>query len=241
MAKLRSRTGQLLFTAEHASNRIPKEYQDRFRGAEAALHSHRGWDPGTRELAETLAGHFRVPLFMGQWSRLLIELNRSPHHPRLWSEFSRDFTDSQKQALLRKVYSPYREQIWKRIGRWVQQGRRVIHIGVHSFTPVFEEKTRSTDIGLLFDPGRRLESVFCRRWQQALKAGSPELTVHRNQPYLGKADGLVTWLRKEFPAEAYLGIELEVNQRFPLGPRSHWSTLQNRLIASLEDIRRELH
>ena len=43
-------------------------------------------------------------------------------------------------------------------------------------------------------------------------AEDPELSVRFNYPYLGKADGFPTYLRKLFP-DNYSGIELEVNQK----------------------------
>jgi hypothetical protein len=36
--------------------------------------------------------------------------------------------------------------------------------------------------------------------------------VRRNYPYRGTADGFTTYLRRQFSARKYLGIELEVNQ-----------------------------
>jgi hypothetical protein len=60
----------------------------------------------------------------------------------------------------------------------------------------------------------------------------PEMRVRRNYPYLGKTDGLTTYLRRQFPAEQYLGIELEVNQRC-LEPAVRCRRLQDDLIASL--------
>ena len=41
----------------------------------------------------------------------------------------------------------------------------------------------------------------------------PKFKVRFNSPYLGKADGFTTYLRKKFP-DKYSGIELEVNQKF---------------------------
>ena len=37
--------------------------------------------------------------------------------------------------------------------------------------------------------------------------------MRRNYPYAGKGDGLTSYLRRRFPPGAYVGIELEVNQR----------------------------
>ena len=39
------------------------------------------------------------------------------------------------------------------------------------------------------------------------------LNIRYNYPYLGKADGFTTYLRKQFPTN-YMGIEIEVNQKF---------------------------
>jgi hypothetical protein len=56
--------------------------------------------------------------------------------------------------------------------------------------------------------------------------------LRRNYPYRGQSDGLTTALRRQFGAR-YLGIELEINQRWPLGPRSAWQTLQADLQATI--------
>jgi hypothetical protein len=54
-----------------------------------------------------------------------------------------------------------------------------------------------------------------------------ELRVRRNYPYLGKADGFTTYLRRHFPVDRYAGVEFEVNPKHPLGevggyPCSRW-------------------
>jgi hypothetical protein len=54
---------------------------------------------------------------------------------------------------------------------------------------------------------------LCARWVATLRRRAPQLRVRRNYPYLGRADGLTTYLRRRFPAGAYIGVELEVNQR----------------------------
>ena len=51
----------LLLTCEHAGNRIPRAYAPLFRGADALLATHRGWDPGAYVLARFLAKRLRVP------------------------------------------------------------------------------------------------------------------------------------------------------------------------------------
>jgi len=224
---------QLLFTAEHASNAVPARYRAVAERAGAALDTHRGYDPGTAELARRLARAFQAPLVLGRYSRLLIELNRSLHHPRLWSEFSRSLPPGQKRELIADYYQPYRDEVAGHIQRLARHGC-VLHISVHSFTPELEGQVRTADIGLLYDPARRAEAAFCARWKEVLQEGG-HLRVRRNYPYLGKADGLVTHLRRVFPEPVYVGVELEVNQRFPLGTAPVWRTIQTRICESLAE------
>ncbi|HAV65568.1 MAG TPA: N-formylglutamate amidohydrolase [Verrucomicrobiales bacterium] len=222
---------QLLFSCEHASNRIPAKHRAVAEDAGRVLGTHRGHDPGTLELGRRLARKFRAPLFVGKWSRLLIELNRSRHHPRLWSEFSRQLAGSEKQSLIDDYYLPYRDAVESEIRRLESSGGPVLHVSLHSFTPVLDGVVRNADLGLLYDPARAAERDLCGRWQVALRELAPGLGVRRNYPYRGVADGFTTHLRRRFTANEYLGIELELNQRF-VGARG-WRDLQRVIADSL--------
>jgi len=228
-------TPNLLFTAEHASNAIPARYLDVATRAGAMLRMHRGHDPGTAELARNLARAFKAPLIAGRYSRLLIELNRSLHHPRLWSEFSKSLDATRKQQIIQSYYQPYRDAVVEQIRKLSQAGGRVLHISVHSFTPELDGEIRNADIGLLYDPVRSTERDFCIRWKTKLDKERLQLRIRRNYPYRGIADGLVTHLRKQFSGKTYAGIELEVNQSFPLGPATTWRNVQEVIVRSLAD------
>lgn len=227
------RAVSLFFTCEHASNRIPLSCREVATRAGNELNTHRGHDPGALELSKLFSKKLVAPLFTGKWSRLLIELNRSRHHPKLWSEFSKSLSREAKRRLLDDYYGPYRDSVQQFIHDETARGHQVIHIGVHSFTPCLNGETRNADIGLLYDPRRPDELDFCRGWSAAISERQPELRVRKNYPYRGAADGFTTHLRKQFRAADYLGIELEVNQRFPLGPLKEWRRLQRTLVESL--------
>ena len=62
---------------------------------------------------------------------------------------------------------------------------------------------------------------------------APAMRVRRNYPYQGRGDGLTSLLRKRYPDEAYVGIELEVNQRFVLAGGTPWDTLRTQVVDSL--------
>ena len=117
----------------------------------------------------------------------------------------------------------------------MSRGRRVIHISSHSFTPELDGKVRHADVGLLYHPARRGETELCARWKASLAAFAPALRVRRNYPYAGKGDGLASHLRRRFPRGAYVGIELEVNQRIVLAAGRRWTALRGVLIDSLRE------
>lgn len=236
--------GHVVLSCEHAGNHVPPEFAALFDSAAAreALESHRGWDPGSLAIGEAMAGVLDAPLVVQRVTRLLVECNRSLDHPRLFSEFSAGLGGEERRAVVERYWRAHRERVRELVGadevegggcgvgrdRGVAEGPRagdgalgtapVVHIGVHTFSPVWKGRERETDIGLLYDPGRRAEAELARGWRKAIYASPALLTgplrVHLNRPYRGWTDGLTTALRGELPESRYLGIELEVSQRF---------------------------
>ncbi len=226
----------IIITCEHGGNCVPSPYARLFRGRQRALESHRGYDPGALTMARALARACAAPLIASTVSRLVIELNRSPRHPQLYSQVMKRAPCEAKKAALERHYRPYRAALEAGVRREVRRGSRVIHISSHSFTPRLRGVVRTADVGLLYDPRRRSETRLCERWQAALRARAPWLRVRRNYPYAGYSDGLTTYLRTRFDDAHYSGIELEINQRYPLGDAQAWTRLRRIVIAALRDV-----
>jgi predicted N-formylglutamate amidohydrolase len=222
-----------LISCEHGGKRIPAPWRALFSGHAALLNSHRGYDPGALRMARELAAAFDAPLFAATVSRLLIELNRSPGHPGLYSGITRGLPRAVRQELLERHYLPYRNALEQCAAALVADGKRVVHVSSHSFTPELDGEVRNADIGLLYDPSRPGEAALCRRWQQALRNVAPALKVRMNYPYAGTGDGFTTALRRRFAAERYVGIELEINQKHALARGRHWQGVRAAVIAAL--------
>jgi predicted N-formylglutamate amidohydrolase len=223
----------LLITCEHGGNRIPARYRALFRGRRALLDSHRGYDPGALVMARTLAAAFNAPLVASTVSRLVVDLNRSIGHPRLFSAATHGAPLVLRAEIVERHYLPHRGEVERLVTQAVGRGRRVIHIASHSFTPALDGKVRRADVGLLYHPGRRGEAALCARWKASLANVAPELRVRRNYPYAGKGDGLTSHLRLRFPPGAYVGIELEVNQKIVTKAGRCWTALRRALVESL--------
>ena len=221
-------TKQVILSCEHGGNRIPAAWRELFAGAEAVLDSHRGWDPGALECARRLAAELDRPLISSSTSRLLVELNRSLHHRQLFSEYTRSLPEAARQSIINKHYLPYRDRLQQEIGRLIKRRGFALHLSIHTFTPVLNKEVRNADIGLLYDPQYRYERIFALRLRDSLYDHEDGLKVRRNYPYRGNADGVTTYLRKQYPASHYAGLELEINQRYPLGGDRHaWRRLQH--------------
>ena len=221
----------LVLTCEHGGNVIPEEYAHVFssHGAREALSSHRGLDIGALALANALARRFDAPLIASEVSRLLCDLNRSLNNAGLFSDFALGLTPAEREAVLGRHYHPHRQRVELELGR--RLGRGVLHLAVHSFTPELRGEVRRADIGLLYDPARPEETAWCERYKQVLSRLAPDLRVRRNYPYLGKTDGLATFLRRKYPATSYVGVELEVNQALLTGAEAK----RDQVLAALAD------
>jgi predicted N-formylglutamate amidohydrolase len=203
----------ILLTCEHGGNEIPPEYETFFEGHHEIVRSHRGWDPGALELTLSLAELLDSPVYYSEISRLLVELNRSEHHPALFSSFIKKLPPKDRDSIKDTYYHPFRNRVVKHISQAVQTGCYVIHLSVHSFSAELNGIERNADIGLLYDPARHNERKLAVMIAESLKESGTELRVRMNYPYRGKSDGHITSLRKKFGSAEYAGIELEVNQK----------------------------
>lgn len=203
---------QYLITCEHGGNQIPTAYAADFAAHTELLQSHRGWDKGALSCALLISKRLHYPLYYSEISRLLVECNRTLQHPELFSQISKDFADAEKERIVAQYYMPYRNQLEDFISESIAAGNTVIHLSIHSFTPILHGQTRKTEIGILYDPERKLESRYAHKWQKHIQKKNDSWRVKMNYPYLGTDDGLTSFFRQKFP-ENYAGLELEINTK----------------------------
>lgn len=227
MAIVLNKAFSIVVTCEHGGCDVPLNYKPLFEGKDRLLQTHRGYDRGALELAKELSKKINAPLYFSEITRLLVDLNRSVGNRALFSEITKNLTKEEKLEILNGFYTPYRNEVEKEIGKEIERGRGVIHLSVHTFTPELNGKVRDADIGLLYDPRREWEMRFVREWIRLLKG---EWKVRLNYPYKGQSDGFTTALRKRFGDDKYVGIELEVNQRFAIEGGVEWLKLKEDIV-----------
>lgn len=210
-----------LVTCEHASPAIPPEWREKLEPYCATCETHRIWDPGALEIANHLGNRLQAPVLPGEQTRLLVDLNRSVGHPRLFAPVLDDLPETVKTGILTKYYYPYRHRAVHLLEQWMTERTPVIHLSVHSFTPVLDGIPRKTDFGLLYDTNHRAERALAQIWINHLRNAAPDLICRENHPYAGASDGHCTSLRRcHGRAMNYLGFELEFNQGLPLAEKA---------------------
>lgn len=216
---------KLMLTCEHASNKLPAAFKKAVPAE--VLKTHRAYDIGACSVFRKLV-KFAKPEFYceGKFSRLFVDLNRTITNKSAFSEYYDALEASDKSAAEKAkaqaiaYWQEYRAAIEKFVDSALKPKTRaaksepeIVHLGIHSFTPVLNGKVRNADIGILYDPTRPQERAYANVIKAEIKRLYPAMKVRFNYPYKGSSDGLTTTLRKKF-GPRYAGLEIEINQKF---------------------------
>ena len=176
----------LLIIADHASNFIPKKYNN-LGLVRKEIFTHIAYDLGVRELAINLSNKLDSYLVLGEYSRLLIDCNRDINDPTLIPVISdrklilgnKKITKNERSFRVNKFYKPYHNKIKEMI---LEKQINVI-ISVHSFNPIFKGKKRLIEYGILSNQDRRLSDYIIN------ELDVKENMVGDNKPYKGSLVG----------------------------------------------------
>ena len=179
-------SAKLLILADHASNYIPKKYNNLGLKKKDVV-THKAYDLGIKELAINLSNKLNSQLVLGQYSRLLIDCNRDEDDPTLISAISdrklilgnKKITKQEKNYRINKMYRPYHEKIKKKI----LENKINMIISLHSFNPIFKGKKRFLKYGILSNQDRRLSDLILNELKKEKKI------VGDNEPYKGSLIG----------------------------------------------------
>lgn len=200
--------GRVVILCEHASNRIPAEY-DGLGLAETDRDSHAAWDPGARALSLALSAALDAPFVASTVSRLVYDCNRPPEAPSAMPEKSElvevpgnaGLSQDARDARTAAVYEPFCAAVAKVLDA---RGPDTVVVTIHSFTPVYFGKQRAVELGLLHDDDSRLVDAMMTRADQI----APRI-VERNEPY-GPQDGVTHSLRLHALSRGLANVMIEV-------------------------------
>ncbi len=206
-----SGTSEILLICEHASNVIPQRLGDMGLD-ENTRESHIAWDPGALLVAKELSRLFDATLISANFSRLVYDCNRPPESKASMPEKSeiylvpgnRNLDDSERNARIESIYLPFKQEISQIVANRIKAGRRPILVTIHSFTPVYNDKQRDVELGVLHDEDTTLADGILNAAQSLSK-----LDARRNQPY-GPQDGVTHTLRVHALPDKLLNVMIEI-------------------------------
>ena len=203
--------GPFLFICEHASARIPPPLTTTTRDA-IWLHTHWGIDIGARGLTLALAEQTGSQAVLARFSRLLCDANRHRDHVDLIRQsvegvplsFNAGLDEAEVIRRVELYHEPYHQAVGAVLAA---AGPQTFLVSMHSFTPVWDQRLRPMDIGVLFDEEHSGDDA--RTLEAALQKEG--FFTALNEPYSGR-NGLMYTAHRHGIANDALFLELEINQ-----------------------------
>ena len=177
---------RILFLADHASNYIPSSFKN-LGLKKNQLKSHIAYDLGIKELCINLSNLLNSKYIIGEYSRLIIDLNRDILDPTLIPEIvdrkiiakNLNLSSYDKGKRISEIYNKYHHKIRTTI----THNNIMVVISLHSFNPIFKKKKRKIHFGILSNQDRRLSDCIIKEMK------SRKLKVGDNEPYEGNLIG----------------------------------------------------
>jgi predicted N-formylglutamate amidohydrolase len=181
----------VVLLCEHASNFIPAEYSG-LGLTPPDLQRHIAWDIGAASVTRRLSSLLDAPAFLGNYSRLLIDLNRPLHtHSSIVTRSeatdipgNASLTQAERARRTARIFTPFHEAVEQHLARRAAAGRASVIVAVHSFTPSFHGTPREWHAGILYDKAQAFAFATIDRLRQS----GHGLKVDANVPYTVSPD-----------------------------------------------------
>jgi predicted N-formylglutamate amidohydrolase len=173
----------IVLVCDHASNRVPRSLGT-LGLDEEQLQSHIAWDPGSAELARKLSAKLDATLLLSNYSRLIIDCNRSPgeadsipaQSAGIEIPGNQDLTEQDANQRRQQLFDPYQQAISNLLDSRNSGSTKLLSI--HSFTPVLNQQQRPWAMGVCYDHSKN----WARKMLRELRKRTEEM-IGDNQPY----------------------------------------------------------
>lgn len=174
----------VILTCEHAGDVVPAQL-NLLGMTPDDYKCHYAVDIGVRDVMRYLSGMLNAPAILGNYSRLVVDLNRGTDHPTTFAPTGEgkpvpgniDISDDDKARRILEIYEPYHTALTGIIDRVTGAGTIPVVVSVHSFTPKFFAFVRPWEIGFLHSDDSRLSQALIAYFRRL------GYTVGDNEPY----------------------------------------------------------
>ena len=202
-----------VLSCDHASRTLPR-CLGHLGLNEQELRAHIAWDIGIAGVGRALAERLDGYLILQNYSRLVIDVNRTPGTPQSILTFSEAtrvpgneaITAAEAEQRAAEIFWPNHQQLAAELDRRRDAGLPTIFVALHSFTPVFLGRARPWHAGVLYQRDRRLAQHVL-----SLLRSDPELVVGDNEPY-AVSDATDYSVVNHGERRGILHVEIEIRQ-----------------------------
>lgn len=158
---------RIILTCEHAGDVVPRRLH--LLGLTPDDYKrHYAVDIGARDVTRYLSGMLNAPAILGNYSRLVVDLNRTVDHPTTFAPTGEgkpvpgniDMTSDDKSRRICEIYEPYHQTLTGILDRVIDAGITPVVLSVHSFTPIFFVFRRPWEIAFLYSDDDRLSRLL---------------------------------------------------------------------------------
>ncbi len=177
----------MLFFCDHASNTMPDELES-LGLDERYLRTHIAYDIGSLDLTRTLVQAFDTRLIWCDFSRLLVDPNRSHDREDLIPNISdgidipgnHNLSAVAREERIERFFEPYHHALASEIDAARQHFEDPLIVSIHSFTPSLhtDHVKRPWEIGVLWAHDEPTARAF-----MASVTKRSDLTIGDNAPY----------------------------------------------------------
>lgn len=198
-------TADILIIGDHASNAVPADVD--LGLTEEALQDHIAWDIGVAPVAELIVSQPRFAAFLGNHSRLVVDLNRYADEDAViplrsdgYEIAGNRLSHAAREDRIARYYQPYHN----RLAHILRDHRPALILSLHSFTPQLKsaEVDRPWEISVLYNDQER-PSKLAISYLETLG-----LHVGDQLPYSGKLLNATMNRHAEANDIPYVGIEM---------------------------------
>lgn len=179
---------KLLLLCEHGGLAVPRQLAGLGLGPEHYT-KHYAYDIGVRRMTLTLARLLDAPAVVANYSRLVVDLNRSVDHPTAFPVSGEgvpvpgnvSMSAADRALRIAEIYEPFHAAIKQLIDARIAVGILPCLLAIHSFTPVFFAERRPWEFGVLWVQDNRMALPLINDFR------ARGYTVGDNEPYDARA------------------------------------------------------
>lgn len=213
--------GGIVAVCDHASNFVPPGVE--LGIAPGLLAKHIALDIGAAGVVEVLAAEHGIAGFLGEVSRLVIDLHREEESTGAMPLSSDGFAipgnvGAAREERLARFHRPYHAAL----GDWLAAADPALVLAIHSFTPLLESGAggeRPWHVGLLYNKDERAARLAIGAFE------ARGLVVGDNEPYSGRVLNATMNRHAEALGRPYCAIEIRNDLIKDAAGQAKWAAL----------------